>query len=98
MNESQLQRQLRSHLVKERDLMSGQMKNPKQFHYQGIADFILREGQFFEHRPLPAGIDFWEIRHCYKNAFWTALQEGFSYVERYAISSSLGLPMLHAWN
>jgi hypothetical protein len=98
VNESQLQRQLRSHLAKERDLMSGQMKNPRRFHYQGISDFILREGQFFESRPLPAGIDFWEINHCYKNAFWTALQESFSYVEGYAISSLFSLPMLHAWN
>src|SRR6266849_9627573 len=98
MTDSSLLRdKLRSHLAKQRELKSGQMKDPKQFHYQGISDFILREGQFFDPRPLPARIDFWEMRHCYKNAFWTALQEGFAYVEGYA-SSSLGLPMLHAWN
>src|SRR6266436_4984596 len=99
MNDSNpLQDKVRSHLAKQRDLMSGQMKNPTQFHYQGISDFILREGQFFEPRPLQNGMDYMEINHCYKNASWTALQEGFAYVEGYAVSSTLGLPMLHAWN
>ncbi len=51
MSDSNLLRdKLRSHLAKERDLMSGQMKNPTQFHYQGLADFVLREGQYFEPR------------------------------------------------
>jgi hypothetical protein len=99
MSDSNLLRdKLRSHLAKQRDLMGGQMKDRRQFHYQGISDFILREGQFFEPRPLQNGLDYMEINHCYKNAFWTALQEGFAYVEGYAMSSSLGLPMLHAWN
>src|SRR6266404_4890405 len=95
---SVLRNRLRSHLEKERDLMSGSIKNPNQFHYRGISDFILREGQFFEPRPLPAGIDCLKIGHCYKNAFWTALQERFVYVEGYAVDSSINLPMLHAWN
>lgn len=89
---------LRSHLAKVRDLMSGQIKTPSQFHYQGIPDFVLREGRIFEPRPLPNGMDYMEINHCYKNAFWTALQEGFSYVEGYAVSNSNAIPMLHAWN
>ena len=71
--------------------MSGQIKNPNQFYYQGMPDFILREGQFFEPRPLPAGIDHLEIRHCYKNAFQTALEESFVYVEGYALSASHNL-------
>jgi len=78
--------------------VSKKIKNPGQFHYLGIADFILREGQFFEPRPLPAEIDYLEIKHCIKNAFWTALQERFVYVEGYAVSSSNDLPLLHAWN
>src|SRR6266436_1818637 len=86
------------HLANERDLMSGRMKNPSQFHYKGIADFLLRVGQFFEPRPLPEGIDRLEIKQCIKNAFWTALQERFVYVEGYAISSTNDLPLLHAWN
>ncbi len=99
MSDSKLLRdKLLTHLANERELMRGQMKNPRQYHYRGIADFILREGQFFEPRPLPAEIDFWAIRHCYKNAFWTALQERFVYVEGYAIGSSNDLPLLHAWN
>jgi hypothetical protein len=85
-------------LMKERELMGGQMQNPSLFHYKGISDFLLREGQFFEPRPLPAGMDYLEIKHCIKNAFWTALQERFVYVEGYAISSVNDLPLLHAWN
>jgi hypothetical protein len=74
------------------------MKNPRHFHYQGMPDFILREGQFFEPRPLPAGIEYLAIRHCYKNAFRTALEERYVYVEGYAVSASHKLPILHAWN
>src|SRR5258706_16482215 len=77
--------------------MSGQIKNPCQFYYQGMPDFILREGQFFEPRPPPAGIDYLEISHCYKNAFQAALEESFVYVEGYALSASHNLPLLHAW-
>ena len=98
MSESELHYRLLSHLAKERDLMSGQIKNPSQFYYQGMPDFILREGQFFESRPLPAGTDYLEIRRCYKNAFQTAVEESFVYVEGYALSASHNLPLLHAWN
>lgn len=99
MKESELLRdRLRYRLAKQRDLMSGQMKNASPFHYKGIADFLLREGEFFEPRPLPAGIDYVEPRYCYQNAFRTALQERFVYVEGYALSSSRDLPLLHAWN
>ena len=98
MSESELHYRLLSYLAKERDLMSGQIKNPSQFHYQGIPDFVLREGQFFKPRPLPAGIDYLEIRQCYQNAFRTALEESFVYVEGYALSASHNLPLLHAWN
>src|SRR5260370_21641312 len=98
LSESELHYRLLSHLAKERDLMSGQIKNPSQFYYQGMPDFILREGQFFEPRPLPAGIDHLEIRHCYKNAFQTALEESFVYLEGYALSASHNLPILHPWH
>jgi hypothetical protein len=98
LSESELHYRLLSHLAKERDLMSGQIKNPSQFHYQGMPDFVLREGQFFKPRPLPAGINYLEIRQCYQNAFQTALEECFVYVEGYALSASHNLPILHAWN
>jgi hypothetical protein len=98
LSESQLQNKFRSHLEKERDLMSGSIKNPSQFHYQGMHDFILREGTFFEPRPLPVGIDYMEIKPCYQNAFQTAPEEGYVYVEGYALSAftDLHLPTLHA--
>lgn len=99
MSESRLlQDRLRSYLTKERNFLGGGIKNPEQFYYKGIQDFILREGRFFGPRPLPAGIDYLELGHCIKNAFWTALQERFVYVEGYALSSSNDLPVFHAWN
>src|SRR6266849_2199035 len=87
-----------SYLAKELDLMSGKIKNPSQLHYQGMPDFVSREGQFFKARPLPAGIDYLEIRQCYQNAFRTALEESLVYVEGYALSASHNLPLLHARN
>ena len=78
--------------------MRGSTKDTCQFYYEGIPDFLQREGQFFKPRPLPSGMDYMEIKHCYKNAFWTAVQERFVYVEGYALSASHDLPMLHAWN
>jgi hypothetical protein len=98
LSESELQHRLLSHLAERRELMTGGMKNPNEFHYKGIPDFLLREGQFFEPRPLPDGMGHLEIKHCFNNAFWTGLQERFVYVEGYAVSSSHDLPLLHAWN
>src|SRR5258706_12459429 len=96
LSESELHYRLLSHLAKERDLMRGQIKNPSQVHYQGMSDFVLREGQFFKPRPLPAGSNYLEIRQCYQNAFRTALEETFVYVEGYALSAFHGLPIRHA--
>ena len=99
MSESELlQDRLRSHLAIERNLVSTQLRNPSQFHYLGIPDFILREGQFFEPRSLPVHIGYLEYKHCYENAFRTALEENFVYVEGYAVSNSNDMPMLHVWN
>jgi hypothetical protein len=99
MSDSELLRdQFRSHLAKQRDLLSERLKNPSQFHYLGIPDFLLREGQFFEPRPLPAHIGYLEFKHCYMNTFRTALEENFVYVEGYAVSNSNDTPTLHAWN
>ena len=98
LSESELQRKLVAHLVKQREFMSGSFKNPSQFHYQGMPDFVLREGQFFEPRPLPAQISYLEFKHCYINAFRTTLEENFVYVEGYAVSNSNDIPVLHAWN
>jgi hypothetical protein len=97
VSESELQHGLLSDLAKVRDFMRGSIKNRGEFYYEGMQDFILREGQFFEPRPLPAGIDYMEIKRCYQNAFQTALEERFVYVEGYALSAFHGLH-LHAWN
>ena len=96
--ESEAQHKLLAHLVRDRELARGRIRNPAQLHYCGLADFVLREGQFFEPRPLPVGIEHLEIRHCYQNSFQMALQEQFLYVEGYAVGSDVDLPVLHAWN
>ena len=93
-----LQEKFRSDLIKHRDFMLPSMKNPDRFHYKGIPDFLLREGQFFEPRPLPAGIKYMEPKHCIKNTYWTALRERFVYVEGYAMLDCSDTPIFHAWN
>jgi len=98
MNEPELQHKLLSDLAKLRDFMRGSIKNRGEFYYEGMQDFVLREGQFFEPRPLPAGIDFMEIKRCYQNAFQTALEERYVYVEGYALSAFHDGLHLHAWN
>jgi hypothetical protein len=59
--------------------------------------FLVAVACFIVYRPLPAHIGYLEFKHCYKNAFRTALEENFVYVEGYAVSNS-DTPLLHAWN
>ena len=92
------QLELRSNLEFTRTLMRQGIKTPSPLHYLGIADFVLREGQFFSPRPLPEGMGYREMSRCYLNSFITAMEENLRYVEGYALSVSHCLPVLHAWN
>jgi hypothetical protein len=98
LSESELQHKLLSHLAKVRDFMRGSTKDTRPFYYEGIPDFLLREGQFFEPRSLPNGMDYMEIKRCYQNAFQTALEESYVYIEGYALAAFTDSPHLHAWN
>jgi len=70
---------------------------PSEYFYKGTADFVLREGQFFEPAPLPKNIGRKEIRQCFRNAREIAVSKGLPYVEGFALSDSL-FPQKHAWN
>jgi hypothetical protein len=68
------------------------------YHYQGIGDFVLREGRFFEPQPLPSGVRRRPIQQCFRNALRTTMNTGLSYVEGYALLIDSTSPLLHAWN
>jgi hypothetical protein len=68
------------------------------YHYQGIGDFVLREGRFFEPKPLPVGLKRRPIGQCFRNALRTATKTGLRYVEGYALLVDSASPTLHAWN
>ncbi len=68
------------------------------YHYQGIGDFVLREGRFFEPEPLPINIKRRPIQHCFRNTLRTAMKTGLRYVKGYALLVDGATPTLHAWN
>jgi hypothetical protein len=87
--------ELRSQLESLRGFVAD--KFPKEFHYRGMQDFVLRHGRFFEPRPVPKGIKPGPVGECYSNAFVRASLGKIPYVEGYAFSSCRSLH-LHAWN
>ncbi len=70
---------------------------PSQYYYRCPSDFVLREGRFFDSRPLPNKIKRGPARECFRNAFLTAIARKLPYVEGYSFNSA-GFPLLHAWN
>ena len=67
------------------------------YYYTGPADFILREGRFFDPKSLPTRIISGEVRRCFLNARRVTRVHGFSYVEGYALHAN-DIAILHAWN
>ena len=49
--------------------------------------------------PLDAesGFEMGEMKACYRNAFLLALDQDWDYVEGYATTTELGIPLMHAW-
>lgn len=90
-----LELSLRSQLEAMRDITD---KLPSDYHYRGMADFVLREGQFFEPRSLPGEFNPGAAKHCFRNAALTALKRKLPYVEGYALRSVNDGPFLHGWN
>ena len=68
--------------------------NNSKLKYPCLEAFILRNGQDMQYQPLPNNINRGKMKMCFKNAYDTALQHGYDYVEGYAIGV---IPMLHAW-
>ena len=69
--------QLRRELEKQRDAFTW----PEPLHYQGPADFVLREGAWSRvHRTLP-GVP----RYCFANSIGWAARNRWTYVEGYAL-------------
>ena len=44
-----------------------------------------------------AGFEMGEMKQCYRNAFLLALEKDWDYVEGYATTTELGIPLMHAW-
>ena len=64
--------------------------------YCCIEDFVLRNGKHYSEMAAKR-IKKGEAKLCFMNSYKFAEKYGFGYVEGYSITS-LGLPMLHAWN
>lgn len=60
--------------------------------------FLIRNAAFQRGEPLLKGVPKMEMGHCFANAAKLALERDWFYVEGYASSAKLGIPLLHAWN
>lgn len=61
-----------------------------------LEDLVLAKGIEVLGQPLPEGFKRGKLKACFANAGKLALK-GWPYVEGYAASKSLALPMPHAW-
>lgn len=59
--------------------------------------FVLRNGTRYEPRRKPAGFRLGPIKECFKNSAKLALSRGLDYVEGFAHSGLISLPIYHAW-
>lgn len=69
---------------------------PKGFFYNSAEDFLLQNGKYYEYKPKPREIHYGEKQLCYMNAYRLA-SIGYTYVEGYAMSDNLPMPIQHAW-
>jgi hypothetical protein len=67
-------------------------------HYACPEDFVLRHGEVWTPQPLPSAYSPGVPKRCFLNAaLLVAGSEGLRYVEGYAVSDGVGLPIHHAW-
>lgn len=64
--------------------------------YSCVEDFILQNGREMELGNVDIGEMRGEMRECFRNAYYLAMQKDWTYCEGYAISKGL-IPTLHAW-
>lgn len=66
--------------------------------FHGYEDLVLRHGRFFTGRPRPDGVRRRKPRACFTNALALARRDaGMTYVEGYALATTVSLPVVHAW-
>lgn len=71
---------------------------PTGFKYNSIEQLVLKEGQSFTATPLPDDVKDGELGLCYMNAYHLVEDHPeLEYVEGYAQTSRLPIPLEHAW-
>jgi len=66
--------------------------------YLSIEDFVLQHGQEYQLAPYSINSSGKEANECFKNAYLAFIfNEKLRYVEGYARSAEIPLPMLHGW-
>ena len=60
--------------------------------------FLTRNAALQRGEPLPKRVKRMQMKQCFANAAQLSLEHGWLYVEGYASSGKLGIPLLHAWN
>jgi len=63
----------------------------------GMSQFLVEHGSFYRPAALREDVKRGVIKQCFDNAYKLALRRRWRYVEGYAISSTLPLPIHHAW-
>jgi len=73
------------------------MKNARpEWKYVSTEDFIHQNGKKFDY--VMPGVKKGKMGQCYKNAYHLMdITPGLTYVEGYAVSGDLPLPLMHAW-
>ncbi len=60
--------------------------------------FLTRNAALQRGEPLPKGVKRMQMKQCFANAAQLSLERDWFYVEGYAASAQLGIPLHHAWN
>ncbi len=77
--------------------MTKELKYKKQFPYSCFEEFVLVNGKEYKNHN-PVKVKYGRMKECFKNAFYLAdRDEKYIYVEGFATTKHLGLPLLHAW-
>jgi hypothetical protein len=68
---------------------------PAGVHYNGMEDFLLEHGQWFEPRPWTGEYGEGTIKRCFANSIALGVTDRLRYIEGIALSV---IPVHHAWN
>ncbi len=77
--------------------MTKELKYKNEFPYSCFEEFVLVNGKEYQNHN-PVKVKHGRMRECFKNAFYLADRDDkYIYVEGFATTKRLGLPLLHAW-